>query len=102
MSCDGSNFLLVVKDDAYDVGANDLEYFQKASYARFNDEKNEFVKDVDMNDSKTVENVVNELVPEMTSDVIMSSVVLEHWEENILWDESDKKPQLNSVKLAQK
>lgn len=55
-----------------------------------------------MNDFKTVENVVNELVPEMTSDVIMSSVVLEHWEENILWDESDKKPQLNSVKLAQK
>ena len=41
-------------------------------------------------------------VPEMNSDVILSSVVLEHWEENIMWDESDIKPRPNTVQLVQK
>lgn len=93
--------LPVTKDDAYDIGVNDLEIFQKPIPTRFADKENDddfYSKEEQLAiETKKVEKLA-ELVPEIASDVIMASVVLEHWEENIQWDESAKATNTNALK----
>lgn len=94
--------MIVVKDEAYDIGTNDLEIFQKPVPARFVDDTKARALKHDLEDEeengalfprKKAANEISELVPEFASDVIMNSVVLESWEENIQWEETEKKPQ---------
>jgi hypothetical protein len=44
-------------------------------------------QDMEEEEEKLSKEIVN--IPASTNDALMSSVVLEHWEENILWDEED-------------
>ena len=95
--------MIVVKDEAYDIGTNDLELFQKPVPARFVDDSKARALKHDLDDEeengasiprkKAANENLSELVPEFASDVIMNSVVLESWEENIQWEETEKRPQ---------
>ncbi|KAJ3368950.1 hypothetical protein HDU91_000170 [Kappamyces sp. JEL0680] len=86
--------LPMVKDDAYDIGTNELSLFQNPQPSRYvqGDKKQaEIAKPVEAPVVK--EEVVakqTEIDTDNTTDIAMSSVVLEHWEEKILWDEEDQ------------
>lgn len=89
--------MVVAKDEGYQIGKNDVDFFQIPMPSRFQDKNIAKAEEAEKKDEdeKIAKEVVN--IPASTNDSLMSSVVLEHWEENILWDEDDIEKKLKKM-----